>query len=491
MNFFSTRNKKSPERDTDCILKGLADDGGLFVPSTFPKIDLKKLLHMDYIELASYVTSQFFDSFTYDELKKIYTDSYKGKFLCENMINLKCFDNFGFIELFHGPTSAFKDMALQALPNFVSSSKKKYGIDKETVILTATSGDTGSAAIKGFESIENLKIIVLYPTIGVSEIQRKQMTTSSSRNTYVIGIDGNFDDAQRIVKKILNDKELKSSLSEQNKEFSSANSINIGRLIPQIVYYIYSYINLVNQKKIELGEKINISVPTGNFGNILAAYYGKTMGLPINKLICSSNKNNVLSDFIETGIYNKDRKFFKTNSPSMDILVSSNLERFLFHTSNEDDTYIKNLMFDLVNKNKFEINYNHKDNIKNIISGYWIDENETEKIIGNFYNEYNYLMDPHTAVGYYGYTREKENSNLFTLIAATASPFKFPLAICSSLGIHELESSRKTLESISSHCNIDIPDNLISALDKKDIHTGTIAVDEVYNKIKEILGVIK
>lgn len=491
MNFFSTRNNKSPEKDINCILKGLADDGGLFVPSGFPELELNNLVDKNYIDMASYITSLFFESFTYDELKEIYKLSYSDKFQVENMIDIKTFEGYGFIELFHGPTSAFKDMALQALPNFVDKSKAKFSIGKETIILTATSGDTGSAAIKGFESIDNLKIIVLYPTAGVSEIQKKQMTTSSSPNTFVLGIDGNFDDAQKMVKAILNDTELKELLYKKGIEFSSANSINIGRLVPQIVYYVYSYLELVRKNVIKLGDQINVSVPTGNFGNILAAYYAKQMGIPIKKLVCASNKNNVLSEFISTGIYNRDRDFFKTNSPSMDILVSSNLERFLYHTSDCNDKYISNLMADLNDKGSFEVDKNHFSTIENLLSGYWVDEKSTEKLIGDLYNEEGYLMDPHTAIGYYGYLKEKENSSSspYTLIAATASPYKFPESICASLKIDCPESAEDMLMTIENNSNTKVPANLLKALNKPEIHKGTNKTSEVYQKIKDILGV--
>jgi threonine synthase len=491
MNFFSTRNKSKANKDINCILKGLADDGGLFVPADFPELKLENLVDKNYIDMASYITSLFFESFTYDELKEIYSLSYKDKFQVENMIDIKSFKGYGFIELFHGPTSAFKDMALQALPNFVDKSKEKFSIDKETVILTATSGDTGSAAIRGFESIENLKIIVLYPTSGVSEIQKKQMTTSSSPNTYVLGIDGNFDDAQKMVKAILNDTKLKEVLSNRGIEFSSANSINIGRLVPQIVYYVYSYLELVRKNIIKLGEEINVSVPTGNFGNILAAYYSKRMGLPIKKLVCASNKNNVLSDFISTGIYNRERDFYKTNSPSMDILVSSNLERFLFHTSDNDDNYVSGLMKDLSNKGFFEVNKNHFNKLENLLSGYWVDEKSTEKLIGDLYKEEGYLMDPHTAIGYYGYLMEKEQakSSPYTLIAATASPYKFPESICSSLNIDCPDSAEKMLKAIENNSNTNIPENLLIALNKEEIHKGTNKTSDIYDKIKSILGV--
>jgi threonine synthase len=469
MRYISTRNKNIEVSSAEAIIQGISNDGGLFVPKKLPKIkDLEPTFNMNYKDLAYTIMSKFFVDFEPSVLKACIDRAYDNKFDTNIIAPIVEIDDGFILELFHGPTFAFKDMALSILPYLLKEAVKIRAIDKEVVILTATSGDTGKAALEGFANVPGVKIVVFYPENGVSKIQKRQMITQEGDNTFVVGIKGNFDDAQSGVKKIFNDKDFVQFLYEKGYILSSANSINIGRLIPQIVYYFYGYIMLVNQGKIEKGEKINITVPTGNFGNILAAYYAKEMGLPVNKLICASNENNILSDFLNTGIYDRRRNLIITSSPSMDILISSNLERLLFHLSGEDDKLVESKMNSLSKEGFYEMDFGHKD-----FCGDYSTEKDVERVICKIFKEDNYLMDPHTAVAYNVYetykSRTKDNTK--TIIASTASPFKFGNKVASSIGIEVNNKDEfSIIEELENRTNIKAPANIKNLKDKNILH---------------------
>ena len=386
--FHSTRGQKEVS-SPKAILDGLAEDGGLYILDELPKVDYKDLINDDYIVMASKILHAFFNEFTIDQILYELVSAY-STFDTKNVVELHKADNAYFLELFHGPTLAFKDLALVVLPRLMKLSKEMLGYKKNITILTATSGDTGGAALNGFSKIPGMSIVVLYPNGGVSPVQEAQMLSFRSNSASVIALNGNFDDCQSFVKEFFN--------NHTDLSLSSANSINIARLAPQVVYYFYSYINLVKKNEIKLGDEISFSVPTGNFGNILAAFLAKNMGLPIKNLICASNKNNVLTEFFKKGNYNKNRPFYKTNSPSMDILISSNLERFIYYASNKDTKLTANLMNELKTKGQ----YNFK-NPYDYFYAYSTDEENTLKTIKNVYDKYKYLIDPHTACSYNAY----------------------------------------------------------------------------------------
>ena len=488
----STRDTEVSIDYTNAIIKGLAENGGLFVPKRFNKIDFSnpKFLNMEYKDYVIEVLSSFIDNIDYDDLKKIVNISYDDKFDTNEIAPLKKINEKFIVELYHGPTLAFKDMALSILPNLLKFSKEKNNINEKTVILTATSGDTGKAALEGFANVENLDIIVFFPMNGVSPIQKRQMLTQKGENTHVFGIDGNFDDAQSAVKKILNDIDFKKHLKENNYSFSSANSINIGRLLPQIVYYISSYFKLVKLSEIKYSDKIDVIVPTGNFGNILAAKYAKNLGLPIDKLICASNENNILTDFINTGIYDLNREFIKTMSPSMDILISSNLERLLFHLADNDAKKVNKLMNNLKDDGMYEIDKKMKNNL-NDFKSYYCNEANTKETIKNVFEKNNYLIDPHTAVAFNvceKYKNENTDSNK-VLIVSTASPYKFPISVAKSLDIYENIDDYKLLRKISLYTNTKIPKNIISIENDKIIHNKNILIDEMKKNILDSLNI--
>ncbi|NLJ91097.1 MAG: threonine synthase [Clostridiales bacterium] len=432
----STRSSMEAIPASKAILQGLSNDGGLFVPTVLPKLekDIKDLSQMDYRECAYEVMKLLLTDFTEEELKTCINNAYDDKFDTKEIAPLKKQGNAYYLELFHGPTLAFKDMALSILPHLLITSARKNNIKEEIVILTATSGDTGKAALEGFADVDGTKIIVFYPKNGVSAIQEKQMVTQKGKNTYVVGITGNFDQAQTGVKNIFNNKELAARLKDKGYIFSSANSINIGRLVPQIVYYVYSYAQLYKSGQIKKDEKINVVVPTGNFGNILAAYYAKEMGLPIDKLICASNENKVLFDFFNTGIYDKNREFILTNSPSMDILISSNLERLIFKLTGDDYKKTAEFMNDLSQSGQYQITNEMKEKMEAFAAGY-ASEEDTGKVIKKIYEDTGYVIDTHTAVAvsvYEGYLRETKD-NKKTVIASTASPYKFPVSVMEAI----------------------------------------------------------
>ncbi len=471
--FHSTRGSKlvtSPE----AILNGLANDGGLYVIDSLPSINYKDYLNDDYKTMASKILNAFFPEFTYDEIKSEIDQAY-STFDTPNVVELKGCDNAYFLELFHGPTLAFKDLALVVLPRLMKLSKEKLGYKKNITILTATSGDTGGAALNGFKSIPGISIVVLYPNGGVSPVQEAQMLSFKGENAKVLAIEGNFDDCQSFVKKFFSE--------NKDLSLSSANSINIARLIPQTVYYFYSYIYLVRNGIIKDGDKINFDVPTGNFGNIFAGFYAKMLGLPIKNLICASNKNNVLTDFFSNGQYNKNRPFFKTNSPSMDILISSNLERFLYY-ANECDT---NKVSDLMNS----LNTNGVYDFKNpypYFYAYSTDEEKTLDVIKDVYNKYNYVVDPHTAVAYNAF-KEYEKETLdkdITVVVSTASPYKFPQAVLSAFDIKE-DDAFKSIDVLSKKFNLAIPE----VLNYKKNERTVVKLADASSYVKDVVKCFK
>ncbi len=440
MFYNSTRNSSIKVTSAEAITQGISAEGGLFVPESIPSISLdevKKLGGMSYADRAAYVFAKYLTDFTDAEIHYCTDNAYSTKnFETESISELAhLFDGTYMLELWHGPTCAFKDMALQILPYFLTTSAKKINLDKKIVILVATSGDTGKAALEGFKDVEGTQIMVFYPEHGVSPMQKRQMKTQEGGNVGVCALKGNFDDCQNGVKEIFTNEDVKAQLSSGGKMFSSANSINWGRLVPQIVYYISAYADLVRSEEIALGDKINIVVPTGNFGNILAAYYAKHMGIPVNKLICASNINNVLTDFIKTGVYDRNRRFYATCSPSMDILISSNLERLLYLMTGRNDEVIKDWFGKLSSEGKYEVSDDIKQKLAEEFYGGFCDDSETKATISEIYKKYSYTCDTHTAVAvkvYEDYKRETGDTTK-TLIASTASPYKFSASVLEAM----------------------------------------------------------
>ncbi len=489
MKFLSTRDKNDYVSASEGIIKGLSKDGGLYVPEVLPRLeDLDSLLHMNYRELAYEIMSKFFTDFKEESLRASIDKAYDEKFTRKEIAPLEKTGDMFFLELFHGATLAFKDMALSILPYLLKESMKNTGEEKEIVILTATSGDTGKAALENFANIKGIKIIVFFPEDGVSNIQKRQMLTQEGENTFVVSINGDFDDAQTGVKRIMNDKSFIEDLEEKNYKLSSANSINIGRLIPQLVYYYNSYLRLLRDGEIKDGEKINFVVPTGNFGNILAAYYAKEMGLPINKLICASNDNNVLTDFLTTEVYDINRELKLTSSPSMDILVSSNLERLLFHLSGGDDSFVKTAMEDLETRREYSVEGLDLSSFK----GYYSGEDEIEKSIKDVYKEFNYLMDPHTAVAHSAYEKYKRETGdkTKTVIVSTASPYKFGEKVANSIDINTRNKDDfAIIEEIEKITNLRIPKNISDLKEKAIIHNYNCNKEDIKDLIVSILEV--
>ncbi len=434
--FQNTRNDKEIVSASKAILNGLASDGGLYIPTEIPKLDIsmEQLSEMSYQDVAYQVMSRFYEDFTEEELRYCINSAYDSKFDTTEIAPVVKKDGVYFLELFHGSTIAFKDMALSILPYLLITSAGKNNVKNEIVILTATSGDTGKAALAGFANVEGTKIIVFYPKDGVSPIQKQQMVTQVGDNTLVVGIDGNFDQAQTGVKKMFSDERMKEELDKNGYQFSSANSINVGRLIPQVVYYVYAYAQLLKKKEITNGETVNVTVPTGNFGNILAAYFAKQMGVPFGKLICASNENKVLFDFFRTGCYDKNREFLLTSSPSMDILISSNLERLIYMTAGCDAEQNKNLMESLNQKGSYTITDAMKDRMKDFC-GFYATEEQTAEAIKELYEKEGYIMDTHTAVAKACYDQyvSQEKDTTKTIIASTASPYKFTRSVMNAI----------------------------------------------------------
>lgn len=489
----STRDAEKTVTASQAILKGLADDGGLFVPVSIPKlpVSLGELKEMTYQEIAYTVMKEFLTDFTEEELKSCIAKAYDSKFDTEEIAPLAKVEDAYYLELFHGATIAFKDMALSILPHLLTTSAKKNQVKNEIVILTATSGDTGKAALAGFADVEGTKIIVFYPKNGVSRVQELQMVTQKGDNTSVVAIHGNFDNAQSGVKAMFENKELEKELNEAGYQFSSANSINIGRLVPQVVYYVYAYAKLLQNEEIAEDEEINVVVPTGNFGNILAAYYAKNMGIPIAKLICASNENKVLYDFFQTGTYDRNREFVLTTSPSMDILISSNFERLIYKISGEDARKDTDLMTELKTKGSYAITGEMKANLADFAAGYATEE-QVAKTIHDIYEDTGYVMDTHTAVAATVYKAYKEDSkdDRKTVIASTASPYKFAGSVMSAIDPkYKGQDDFKLIEELQKVSGTELPNAIKEIMNAEIRHNTECDVDQMEQTVKNILGV--
>jgi threonine synthase len=482
-SYESTRNFELKAAASEAVLKGIADDGGLFVMRNLGerKVDINNLLEKNYMEIAEIVLGILLGDFPKDKIKECIRYAYTDKFSTQEITPVvKVGDNY-VTELFHGPTSAFKDVALSILPHLMTASYEMNDMKCEVIILTATSGDTGKAALEGFKDVKGTKIIVFYPEGGVSQIQEMQMVTQEGNNTFVCAIEGNFDDAQTGVKNIFANENFNREMAAKNKILSSANSINIGRLVPQVVYYFVSYMKLVEKGAVEIGDKVNFAVPTGNFGNILAGYYAKILGLPVNKLICASNENNVLYDFIKTGVYDKNRDFHKTISPSMDILVSSNLERLLYYLSGKNNQRVKELMEKLNNSGVYEITDEMAEKLKREFYGGCVFKEEAQKTIKDIYENYGYLLDTHTAVAYKtleNYKIDTEDDTV-SVVLSTASPFKFAKSVYGSLFGEADDDEFSLMEELSEKTNVSIPENLRGLQYKKIKYFEICNVDEM------------
>lgn len=488
MKYTCTRNSKIEISASEAIVKGISDDGGLFVPSSFPILslaDVENLIPLDYPERAAKILSMYMDEFSFEELlgyaKRAY-NRFDDDAVCPLV---KVEDGLYMLELWHGPTCAFKDIALTILPYLLTASKKKLGINEQTLVLTATSGDTGKAALEGFKDVDGTHVAVFYPVSGVSEMQRLQMVTQEGGNVHVFGIKGNFDDAQAAVKRVFNDKETIDALKAKGIAMSSANSINWGRLAPQIAYYISAYCDLVDSGEIELGDKINFAVPTGNFGDVLAGYYAYRMGLPVEKFIVASNANNALTDFFNDGVYDINRVFYKTMSPSMDILVSSNLERLIYEIYDRDDEKVRKLYDSLKKTGRFEIDFDEV-NLDNFVAG-WADEEDTKNAISTFFDLDDYIMDTHTAVAasvYNDYSCETDDETP-TVVLSTANPYKFPIDVLGAIGSRERDSYKAVVK-LYNLTALECPDCILELEDAKEIHTKVIDRTEVKKTVLEV-----
>lgn len=499
MNYVSTRDRGIVVSSMKAIKSGISQDGGLFVPVKIPSLSERLLNSMaasDYAGRASLMLAEYLPDYSIEDLNESAYGAYNKKTFDTDSIApvVKLCDDLFSLELWHGPTCAFKDIALQILPRLMTKALKKTGENAEIAILVATSGDTGKAALEGFKDVPQTSIIVFYPENGVSDIQRLQMVSQEGANVYVAAIEGNFDDAQTAVKAIFTDAELKTQMLNSGIRFSSANSINWGRLVPQIVYYVSAYIDMVKNKWLREGESFNVAVPTGNFGNILAAYYAKVSGLPIHKLICASNSNNVLSDFISTGVYDAGRKFFTTISPSMDILISSNLERLLFELADRDDAKVRSWMTDLKENQKFDIGSKALSSLKNAFWGGWADETQTMQAINSTQKAMNYVLDPHTAVAKWVLDDYRNQTGDYRkcLLVSTASPFKFAEHVLKALDIKSAigESDEfEQLDLLSKVSGMTVPQALSSLKGKKIIHTTYCAKSDIKATVRRMLGI--
>lgn len=496
MFYKSTRNSDVNVTSAQAIAQGISEEGGLFVPSEIPAITLDEIKAMGdkpYVERAFEVFSKYLTDYTEAEVRYCVEGAYNTKnFDTDNIAELAhLFDGTYMLELWHGPTCAFKDMALQILPYLLTTATKKINLNKKVVILVATSGDTGKAALEGFKDVEGTEIMVFYPDNGVSAMQKKQMTTQEGENVGVCAIKGNFDDAQNGVKAIFTNSEIGEKLAENGYMFSSANSINWGRLSPQIVYYVSTYAQLVKDEEIELGEKINVVVPTGNFGNILAAYYAKHMGVPINKLICASNANNVLTDFLNTGVYDRNRDFHATISPSMDILISSNLERLLYHLCGEDDKQIRDWFGKLAECGKYEVTDAVKAKLKEEFSAGCCDDEQTKATIKEYFDKYSYTCDTHTAVAvkvYEDYVKATGDKTK-TVIASTASPYKFSGSVLSALGENTDKDEFDLVDELAKVSALKVPASLAALKDKDIRFKQVIDKTEMKNFVFDSLNI--
>ena len=490
----STRDAEKTVTASQAILKGLADDGGLFVPVSIPKlpVSLGELKEMTYQEIAYTVMKEFLTDFTEEELKSCIAKAYDSKFDTEEIAPLAKVEDAYYLELFHGATIAFKDMALSILPHLLTTSAKKNQVKNEIVILTATSGDTGKAALAGFADVEGTKIIVFYPKNGVSRVQELQMVTQKGDNTSVVAIHGNFDNAQSGVKAMFENKELEKELNEAGYQFSSANSINIGRLVPQVVYYVYAYAKLLQNEEIAEDEEINVVVPTGNFGNILAAYYAKNMGIPIAKLICASNENKVLYDFFSTGTYDRNRDFILTSSPSMDILISSNLERLIYRIAGNDAEKNTKMMEELSTDGKYAITDEMRAQLADFYGNYTSEE-ETAKTIKKLYEDTGYIIDTHTAVAagvYDKYKKDTGDTETKTVIASTASPFKFTRSVMDAIDPkYDAMGDFELVDELSRIGNVKVPQAIEEIRIAPVLHDTVCEVEEMPQVVKKFLGV--
>lgn len=495
MRYLSTRDTGKRVTAAQAIAKGLSEDGGLFVPEVLTSLSenaIETMCAMSYQQRAVYIMGSFLDDFTAAEVTSFAENAYNTRNFHNPYIAPvhTLFEDTHFLELWHGPTCAFKDMALQILPYLLTASLEKTGEKKEVCVLVATSGDTGKAALEGFCDVDRTKILVFYPENGVSDVQRLQMTTQLGHNVGICAVRGNFDDAQTGVKGIFSDSEMKRELEGMGYMLSSANSINWGRLLPQIVYYISAYCDLVNSKKITLGDKINVCVPTGNFGNILAAYYAKKMGLPIKRLICASNENNVLTDFIKTGVYDRNRDFYTTISPSMDILVSSNLERLLFDVSGNNADLIKTYMKSLRDKGNYTVSpdmYNQIDKL--FWSGYCSDE-KTGQVINATYKKYGYLIDTHTAVAFdvLNHYRHDTGDRTPALIVSTANPYKFCGSVLSALGEECKASGLELIKELSDVTGVAPPKSLLELSGRSERFKDVVDKGQMTQVVREFIG---
>ena len=492
--YHSTRNSEETATASEAILKGLTSDGGLFVPDSIPKLNvsLEDLTQMSYQEFAYAVMKEFLTDFTEEELKTCINNAYDSKFDTEEIAVTKKVDGAYYLELFHGATIAFKDMALSILPHLLVTSARKNNVKNEIVILTATSGDTGKAALAGFADVPGTKIIVFYPKSGVSPIQEKQMVTQKGDNTYVIGIKGNFDDAQTGVKKMFSNKELAKVMNDNGFQFSSANSINIGRLVPQVVYYVKAYADLLKQGALKAGEPMNVVVPTGNFGNILASYYAKQMGIPIGKFVCASNKNKVLFDFFETGKYDRNREFYVTTSPSMDILISSNLERMIYRIAGNDAKQCAKFMAALTKDGEYVITDAMKAELSEFFGAFGSEE-ETAVKIKEVYDKEGYVMDTHTAVAAVAYDKYKAatgDDKTPTVIASTASPYKFTRSVMDAIDpAYDAEDDFELVDELNKVSKTAIPKAIEEIRTAPVLHDTVCETAGMEDEVKKILGI--
>ena len=488
MKYISTRNKEKIVSVSEAIIQGLADDGGLYIPQALDqKVDLASTLKMSYLELAQYILSLFLSDFSHEQIQQCVQNAYQNSFENNEVAPLCKYNDGWLMELWHGPTSAFKDVALTLLPHLLTAAYQNQNEHDLISILTATSGDTGKAAINGFADVKNTAITVLYPEIGVSDIQKRQMQTSLGKNVEVIAIKGNFDDCQRIVKEAMKDPVVLEAC--KHMKLSSANSINIGRLIPQIVYYFDSYAKLVNHGDIQLGDVVNFVVPSGNFGNILAGYLAKQLGLPIKKLVCASNSNNVLTDFIRTGTYNANRTFIPTISPSMDILVSSNLERLLFLISNHNDVLINQYMASLKNDGHYTISDDLRQRLQESFAAYDCSEDECKKVIHDTFHKEHILIDPHTAVAVHACHAYKQESNDNTpcIVLSTASAYKFAKDVYTALTGNSCKDEFEAMNALHDYTSFAIPKNLACLKDMEIRFTNTVKKEDALATIAKRL----
>lgn len=485
LHYISTRNKNNKVLAHQAIIKGIAEDGGLFVPEHIPQIDksFDELSELSYQELAKYILSLYLTDFTEEEIADCVDSAYDEKFDDDRIAPLVQVGDAQILELFHGKTIAFKDMALSILPHFMRHAKAKLEMKEKVVILTATSGDTGKAALEGFKDVDGFEIIVFYPKNGVSEIQERQMVTTTGDNTKVVGVVGNFDDTQTGVKELFSNTELQQVMRDKNMVFSSANSINIGRLLPQIIYYVYAY---VQSWKNEQLKELDVVVPTGNFGNILAAFYAKNMGLPLRHLVSASNKNQILYDFLTTGEYDANRELHLTTSPSMDILISSNLERLLFELNDHNDELVNAWMVELKNNRKYTTKETYEKANATFKAGY-ASEEDVVSMVQSVYRDTNYLMDPHTAVAYHVF-KELTDNETKTVIVSTASPYKFTRSVYEAIKGISHESDFALLEHLNEITQIPIPKAVFQIDAFPILHDTVIEKDEMQSVVEEILG---